>query len=86
MGSAIELGRNGAPCQNRTDLSDLQDRRIASNAYRAKMERVAGNDPASSVWKTEALPLDDTRFSYCYLVVKEHKTKRKRPESFDPGL
>ena len=25
------------------------------------MERVAGNDPASSVWKTEALPLDDTR-------------------------
>jgi hypothetical protein len=113
VGSAIELGRNGAPCQNRTDLSDLQDRRIASNAYRAKngadagnrtrvcrlpcgssatelhrlehrfgvepnsqvydtctspsmlavLERVAGNDPASSVWKTEALPLDDTRLT-----------------------
>ncbi len=28
-----------------------------------KMERVAGNDPASSVWKTEALPLDDTRLT-----------------------
>jgi hypothetical protein len=88
VGSPIELGRNGALCQNRTDLSDLQDRRIASNAYRAKigadagnrtrvcrlpcgssatelhrLERVAGNDPASSVWKTEALPLDDTRLT-----------------------
>jgi hypothetical protein len=44
VSSPIELGRNGAPCQNRTDLSDLQDRRIASNAYRAnKLGANAGN-------------------------------------------
>jgi hypothetical protein len=39
-----------------------------------KMERVAGNDPASSVWKTEALPLDDTRLTN-YLIFKEQKQK-----------
>jgi hypothetical protein len=38
------------------------------------MERVAGNDPASSVWKTEALPLDDTRLTN-YLIFKEQKQK-----------
>ena len=35
VGSTTELGRSGALCQNRTDLSDIPNRRIASNAYRA---------------------------------------------------
>ena len=43
---------------------------------------MAGNDPASSVWKTEALPLDDTRLTN-YLIFKEQKEKagifRSRP-------
>ena len=39
------------------------------------LERVAGNDPASSVWKTEALPLDDTRLLR-YSVFKEREIGR----------
>lgn len=31
-----------------------------------KLERMAGNDPTSSVWKTEALPLDDTRLKWIW--------------------
>ena len=43
-------------------------------SHARNMERVAGNDPASSVWKTEALPLDDTRLEPNYSVVKEPET------------
>ncbi len=83
--------QNGAVCWNRTSFTDLQDRRIASNAYTAwserresnplaetgnlvpnqwatpaNLEREMGIEPTSGVWKTPALPLDDTRLKLAF--------------------
>ena len=68
---AMLTRRNGANAGNRTQVSCLPCKGSTTELRRLEpddgydpspdVERVAGNDPASSVWKTEALPLDDTR-------------------------
>ena len=67
----------GARCENRTHLSTLARSHFTTKLI--PLERVAGNDPASSVWKTEALPLDDTRIqNHKSKVVKDQTAKWRR--------
>ena len=58
--AALTPRKRGAATRDRTVTCRLPSDR-AHLAHRGDLERMAGFEPASSGWKPEALPLDDTR-------------------------